>query len=110
MEKLPLGRYIVEVKDENGVERQVIMFDNRNYDASFWVGRVSGETDKILVSVARFGQGFDMKIVDRQGKVLYKESQTIKTDFAKIYNLAKIKGDFSVIISDNNGNSRRYDF
>jgi hypothetical protein len=109
MKDLPAGEYVVQVEDDNGVSTKNIVINEKNGKA-FKVAKLFREEGKLLLTIGRYSKGFDLKIVDKTGKIVYSESKKLNDDFAQVYDIRKIKGEVTVIVNDCNGNEEKFQF
>jgi hypothetical protein len=107
---LPDGQYVVRIDDGAGSMSQVVSVEERRMSKTFKISKVFGVEDKILLTVGRYAKGFELKIVDKNGRTVYSEIKDLEGDFAQVYNLAALKGDVSVFITDNYGNEEKFVF
>ena len=110
MKDLPEGIYAVEVEDEFGISKKVVTIGSAKNAPAFHLERVHGTERKLLLTVAKSSKGFDLRIEDRYGNKLYSDNKILHGDFASVYNIAKVKGAVSIVITDFHGNEAKFDF
>ena len=102
---IPEGEYTVEVSDHSNSysEKVLIGHDRKPELASLF--RVGGEEGKYLLRIpAKEAKDISVRIL-ADDAVIYDEVEAISSDFARIYNLKKIKGALTFEIKDGKGNS-----
>jgi hypothetical protein len=107
---LPHGQYVVTIDDGAGSLSQVVSVEEKTTSKTFKISKVFGVKDKVLLTVGRYAKGFELKIVDENGRTVYSEAKELNEDFAQVYNLAALKGDVSIFITDNYGNEEKFIF
>jgi hypothetical protein len=110
LEKLACGDYTVELSDGDSVDRHTVRLVNPQPGRTFNVTRVAGSLDKVMFTIAKSALSFNVKILDQKGSVIYKDDQMISEDFGRIFNLERIKGEVSIIVTDAHGNSEKFVF
>ena len=101
---IPAGEYTVEVTDHNTLysEKVVIGYPAKAELARLY--RVNGEEGKYLLTIpSKEAKDINVRIL-ADDKVIYDEVQAISADFARIYNLKKVKGAVTFEINDQSGN------
>jgi hypothetical protein len=110
LEKLAYGDYTVELSDGNSAYRDTVSLVKPQPGRTFKVTRVAGSLNKVMFTIGKNALGFNVKILDQKGSVIYKDDQMISEDFGQIFNLKRIKGEVSVIVTDAHGNSEKFVF
>ena len=105
--KLPDGEYIIQVANKSGrqVERITVAKDKTEKLAHLL--KVSGADSKYLLTVSnKEGNDLTVRIFDSANNLIYNQKEEVTSDFAKVYNLEKIDGEFTFEVSDGNGISK----
>ena len=102
--KLPEGEYTIQVSDKFGNQIEKITYKQERDEALAHLLKVAGSEAKYLLTVSNRGEsGVTIKIYDGANNVIYNETEITSSDFAKIYNLEKIGGEFTFEVSDRKG-------
>lgn len=98
------GDYTIEVVDENGKSIENVEYYNGRIKRFANVVKVSGSTDKFVLSIANQGNNeITVKIFNQGNNLIYKDIETISGDFAKVYKLDNVTGNITFEVSDQNG-------
>ena len=101
---IPAGEYAIEVSDQYTVYKEKVTIGRQAKAELAKLYRVSGEEGKYLLTIpSREAKDISVRIL-ADDKVIYDEVQAITADFARIYNLKKIKGTVTFEINDQKGN------
>jgi len=99
------GEYTIEVTDQNTTHSEKVMIGQRRKAELASLYRLQGEDGKYLLTVpSREAKDISVRIL-ADDKVIYDQVEAISSDFARIYNLKKVKGDLTFEIKDQKGNS-----
>lgn len=102
---IPSGEYTIEVADQNSTHSEKITIGERRKSDVAKLVRVNGEGSKFLLTVpSKEAKDISVRIL-ADDKIVYDEVLEISSDFARIYNLTKIKGDVTFEIKDQKGNA-----
>ena len=102
----PEGEYTVEVTDEFSTHSEKVSIGQQHKPEIAKLTRVSGEEGKYILAIpSKETKGISVRIL-ADDKVIYDEVMEISSDFAKIYNLKKIKGEVTFEIKDQKGNAK----
>jgi hypothetical protein len=110
MKGLPEGIYAVEVEDEFGSSKKIVRIGAAKNAPAFHLERVHGTERKLLLTVGKWSKGFEILIEDKYGNDLYSDNKILHGDFATVYNISKVKGAVSIVITDFHGNKAKFDF
>jgi hypothetical protein len=110
LSNLPEGEYTIEVTDESGSASKKVVLKRKKNEKSFKVSKVHGEDGKVLLTIGKLAQGFQIQIVDSHGDIIYKEERDLKGDFAQVYDISSLRGGATVIVSDSHGNYEKFEF
>jgi hypothetical protein len=103
---LPEGEYTFQITDQNGRQIEKISYTHEKRETFAHLLKVSGSEAKYLLTVSNQGAGgVTVKIYDDSNKVIYSKIEDASNDFAKIYNLQGIPGQFTFEVTDANGAS-----
>lgn len=103
---LPQGSYSFALIDSKGRQTEHVDYRIERPRKLMHVARVSGTTDKFVLSVPNQGHGkLFVTIYDDMNRVLYSGRENISGDFARIYNLKDHEGKVTFEVSDNKGNT-----
>ncbi len=93
-EGLPEGRqqYTVSVEDENGKTVEKIDYKGGKVEKLIHLSKLPGEENKYLLSVSSRGaENVFIYIFDSNGNLIHNEIQTVKGEFAQVYNLKSVE-------------------
>lgn len=107
--KLPEGNYSIELIDNTGRQSKLVNYKAESARKLMHVMRVTGTTDKFVLSVPSAGQQkISIAIYDDMGRVLYSGRENIAGDFARVYNLQRHAGRVTFEVTDNNGKTNSF--
>ena len=99
------GEYTIEVTDQYTTHSEKVMIGTRRKGELASLFRVQGEDGKYLLTVpSKEAKDISVRIF-ADDKMIYNQVEAISSDFARIYNLKKIKGDLTFEIKDQKGNT-----
>jgi len=98
-EGLPEGQYTVKVEDEGGKTVEKINYHLGRVEKLIHVQKLAGENKYVLSIVSPKPEDVFIYIFDDQDNLIYNEIQSIKGEFAQVYNLKDIKS-FSIEVTD----------
>lgn len=109
--KLPEGDYTIELIDHTGKKVEKVSYRDGKVDRLANLIKVADEDNKYLLTISNRGKDkFDVSIYDSVGTLIYNHSEEANGDFAQVYNLSKVLGEFSFVITDKSGNTKRIQF
>ena len=101
----PAGEYTVEVSDQNTTHVEKIMIGEQREAKLASLNPVIGEDGKYLLTVpSTEAKDISIRIL-ADNKLVYDEVVAISSNFARIYNLQKVKGELTFEIKDQKGNT-----
>ena len=101
---LPEGDYTIKISDKNGRMIEKVTYKQEKSEAYAHLLKVAGTNAKYLLTVASKEQGdVTIRIYDNSNNVIYNKKETVSSDFAKIYNLEGIAGEFTFEVTDASG-------
>ncbi|HMG92220.1 MAG TPA: hypothetical protein VK589_19320 [Chryseolinea sp.] len=101
---LPEGEYTIQISDKSGRQIEKITYKQEKDEALAHLLKVAGTDAKYLLTVSNRGESdVTVKIYDSSNNVIYNKTEIASKDFARIYNLEKIDGDFTFEVSDAKG-------
>ncbi|HTF21516.1 MAG TPA: hypothetical protein VK658_25735 [Chryseolinea sp.] len=101
---IPAGEYTIEVSDQNTNHSEKVVIGQHPKAELANLVRVKGEEGKYLLTIpSKEAKDINVRILS-DDKVIYDEVQAISSDFARIYNLKKVKGSVTFEINDQKGN------
>ena len=105
-EGLAEGEYTMEIVDNTGKQVEKIHNYATKVKKTFNVRKVNGD-DKLILSVSGKGtEIINVKIYDRTNTLVYNVDKEIVGDFAQLYNVKSLKGDFTFEVTGENGESK----
>ncbi len=99
---LPEGQYTVKVEDENGKMVEKVNYKSGRVEKLIHVQKLAGEEKYMLSISSPIPEDVFIYIFDEKDNLIHNEIQSIKGEFAQIYNLKGIKS-FSIEVSDKLG-------
>ncbi len=98
------GDYTIEVVSVNGKSVEAVEYSKGKIEHFANVVKVLGSDDKFLVSIANKGTDvITVRILSESNAVLYKSTEEISGDFAKVYKLKDLDGSILFEISNESG-------
>jgi hypothetical protein len=103
-ENLPEGDYTIKISDKNGRQIEKISYKQEKSEALSHLLKVAGTDAKYLLTVANRGESdVTVRIYDNANKMIYSQKEKVSSDFAKVYNLEGIGGEFIFEVTDATG-------
>ena len=103
---LPEGEYTIQITDKNGNQIEKISNKRERSETYAHLLKVAGSEAKYLLTVSNKGDGdVTVRIYDDSNKVIYNKIEDVSKDFAKVYNLEGIPGQFTFEVTDAKGTS-----
>jgi hypothetical protein len=99
---LPEGQYTLKVEDENGKTVEKINYKSGRVEKLIQVHKLAGENKYFLSISSLKPEDVFIYIFDEKGNLVYNEIQSIKGDFAQVYNLKEMKS-FTIEVADKSG-------
>jgi hypothetical protein len=101
---LPEGDYTIKISDKNGRMIENITYKQEKSEALSHLLKVAGTNAKYLLTVVNKEQGdVTIRIYDNSNNVIYNKKEAVSSDFARIYNLEGIDGEFTFEVTDASG-------
>jgi hypothetical protein len=106
LQSLSDGAYTVEVRDANGTQLKTVEFSRKRDQLNAKLSAIPGVANKYVLRIPKKSglTGVSIKIFDAKGQLVYSGSENVESDFARVYDLSKVSGNFSIDISDGKGN------
>lgn len=106
---LPDGNYTIELRDEQGTRTQNVTHNRAEKKRVAHLTRlISIGKNKYMLAVPNDGRdALTVKIFNEKEELLYENTEVIVGDFARLYNLNKVKGNHTFEIIDKSGNVNR---
>jgi len=101
-EGLPEGQYTVKVEDENGKTVEKVNYNSGRVEKLIQVHKLAGENKYLLSISSPKPEDVFIYIFDDKDNLVYNEIQSIKGEFAQVYNLMEMKS-FTIEVSDKFG-------
>jgi hypothetical protein len=104
--KLPEGNYRIQIVDNTGSKTEEIAYHEEkqiNRSKLMHVVRLSGSTDKFVLSVPNKQKETLTVAIYGEDNVLYTGSEIVSGDFARIYNLKDYSGPVTFKVTDSRG-------
>jgi len=104
---LPEGQYTIKVEDETGKTVEKINYKSGRVEKLIRIKKLASEDNKYLLSISSpKPEDVFIYIFDDKGNLVFNEIQSIKKDFAQVYNLMEMKS-FTIEISDKFGELKK---
>ncbi|HMP98375.1 MAG TPA: hypothetical protein PKC24_01250 [Cyclobacteriaceae bacterium] len=101
---MPEGIYFIEIEGANGKLVERVQFTGGRIEKTVNVTRLTGKDTRYLLTVAAKEQDeITIRVFDETDHLVHEETATIDGDFAKVYNLQKLNGRFTMQITDKYG-------
>ena len=102
--KLPEGEYTIQISDKFGRQIEKITYKQEKPEALAHLLKVAGSEAKYLLTVSSRGESdVTVRIYDNSNNVIYNKTELVSSDFARIYNLEGLGGEFTFEVSDAKG-------
>ena len=103
---LPEGDYTIQIADKFGRQIEKISYKREKSETLAHLLKVSGSSAKYLLTVSNRADGdVTVRIYDEANNVIYDKKEQVTKDFAKVYNLEGIPGEFTFEVTDAKGTS-----
>lgn len=104
LSNIPAGAYTIQVADRNATHEEKISVGITPKANLANLYRVKGEEGKYLLTIpSKESKDITVRIL-ADDQVIHNEVVAISSDFARIYNLTKVKGDVTFEVKDQKGN------
>ncbi len=103
---LPSGRYTIELTDKFGTKSRSVDHKRADNEMIAKLTRLDEKEHKYVLSVP--DQGAELLVVriyDSRNRIVYESREIVSGDFAKMYNLNKIKGYHAIRVTDDKGHA-----
>lgn len=103
---LKKGEYKIVVEDETRrEEKKILLSEEKSKEkSSLSLIRLSKKSDKYVLNVPNKVAGeLQVRIYNRDNKLVYDDKETIEGDFARLYNLSTIGEDFYFQVTNTTG-------
>jgi hypothetical protein len=107
---LPEGNYTIELSDEQGTRSQKIKHSvvSQSNTQFAHITRLDDSGTRYILAVSNAGSdALTVKIYDDRNNLLYRETEIVDGNFGKVYNLTKVSGNHTFVVSDADGNVHR---
>lgn len=94
---LSVGTYLVTVTDKAGNEYKEKIAVSENSFA-YSVRRIGSENKYALFVPASGAKGLEVFIYNKDGVLIYRKTEKVSADFAKVYNLRKHAGEAKIVV------------
>jgi hypothetical protein len=101
---MPEGLYYIEIEGVNGKLVERVNYSEGKIEKTVNVTRLLGKDMRYLLSIAAKAQDeVTIRIFDESDNLVHEESHVLQGDFAKVDNLQKLNGHFTMKITDKHG-------
>jgi hypothetical protein len=99
---LPEGEYSFEVTTATGREVNKINYSNSALETFAQLIKIANEDDKYLLTMFNLNSDIvTINVLDANKKIIHSSTEEVSKQFAKVYNMKKLNGKFSVeVVSD----------
>ena len=106
---LPSGEYTIEISDEQGTRTEKVEHAGRSQQKrAAHLSRLNHSSEKYMLAVPNKGKDeLVVKIYNERNAVIYQERARVAGDFAKVYDLSRVKGAHTFEITDKDGRVNR---
>lgn len=106
-EGLPEGNYTVVVEDESGKAVEKVAYKMNSVETLIHASKLAADPNKILLSVySSQPEEVFIYIFDENGDLLHNEIQTVKKEFAQVYNFSGVK-NFTIEVWNKGGELKK---
>jgi len=100
---LEKGQYSIHVEDANGLRIETVFYASEKPSRIANLDRL-GESTQYLLSVPNKGaETLTVRILTENGTELYRKTEKVIGDFARLYNVKGVSGKISFVITDKTG-------
>ena len=99
---LPEGQYTIKVEDEYGKTVEKVNYNSGRVEKTIQVHKLKDENKYVLSISSPKPEDVFIYIFDEEGNLVHNEIQSIKGDFAQVYNLKQMKS-FTIEVADKFG-------
>jgi hypothetical protein len=103
---LPEGHYSIQVRDGASTRTETVNHQIKREEKTMHLLRFPGSSKYVLSVPNKGTEDLSITIFNDLNEVLYKTSENISGDFARIYNLGEKSGNFRFVVTDSKGQSK----
>ena len=108
---LQFGEYTIELTDASGKKSEKVNFQPERSGSQVHVAKLADANGRFLLSVAQHdGEPITVRIFDEANHLLFSDTRTDASDFAKLYNVKDLNGSVTFEVSSNTGNVKTFTF
>ena len=108
---LQFGEYTIELTDASGKKSEKINYQPVKSGSHVHISKLAEANGKFLLSVAQHnGEPITIRIFDGANHLIFSDTRTDASDFAKLYNLKDVDGSVTFEVSDNSGRIKTMTF
>lgn len=98
---LPADTYTVTVSDDKGVRAEEIIVKSAE-TFNYKVEKIKGEESKYALFIpASNASSVNISIYNQGGDLVYSAIEKLQSDFARVYNMKKVEGEVSFVVTAN---------
>jgi len=108
---LQFGEYTIELTDASGKKSEKVNYQPVKSGSQVHVSKLAEANGRYLLSVAQHnGEPITVSIYDGANNLLFSDTRTDASDFAKLYNLKNVDGAVTFEISNSSGRIKTITF
>ena len=101
---LQFGEYTIELIDASGKKSEKVNYQPVKSSSQVHVSKLAAGDGKFLLSVAQHdGEPITVKIFDGANHLIFSDTRTDASDFAKLYNVKNVDGSVTFEVSNSTG-------
>jgi hypothetical protein len=108
---LQFGEYTIELTDASGKKSEKVNYQPAKSGSQVHVSKLAAADGKFLLSVAQHdGEPITVRIFDGASNLIFTDTRTDASDFAKLYNVKNVDGSVTFEVSNNTGHIKTVTF
>ena len=108
---LQFGEYTIELIDASGKKSEKVNYQPVKSSSQVHVSKLAAADGKFLLSVAQHdGEPITVKIFDGANHLIFSDTRTDASDFAKLYNVKNVDGSVTFEVSNSTGQIKTVTF
>ena len=108
---LQFGEYTIELTDALGKKSEKVNYQPAKSGSQVHVSKLAAADGKFLLSVAQHdGEPITVRIFDGASNLIFTDTRTDASDFAKLYNVKNVDGSVTFEVSNNTGHIKTVTF
>ena len=108
---LQFGEYTIELTDASGKKSEKVTYQPEKSKSQVHVSKLADANGRYILSVAQHnGEPITVRIYDEENHLLFSDTRTDASDFAKLYSLKNVDGSVTFEVSNSTGHIKTVTF